>query len=175
MSWVRLSDDFGDRPELVKAGPLAFSLAVWALAYSSRHLTNGRVTFEALKGCPWVTRLSALNRACEALKVAGFWKETETGFRINDPFQYLQKAAAVKEKRRQAAARQAAWRERKRQGRNALRDALREKTVTHPPTPTPKGVGVVEPASADAAGSPHNCNCGTKNGHHGDWCEAVAR
>lgn len=155
MSWVRLSDDFASRPALVAQGPIAFSVAVWALCESSSHLTDGKVSLGMLRGCPWVSKRSALDRACEALEGAGFWKRTADGYRIVKPTDYLQKATVVREKRRQAAARQAAWRERQQALRNAPSNALRGKAVTHPPTPTPKGRGG-KPASLDAAGTTHD-------------------
>lgn len=136
MSWVRLDDGFADKPEMVKAGPLATMVAIWALCHSSRHLTDGHVARESLLGCTWVASKSQRHRAIGRLIVAGFWVESGDGFDIVDPFQYLQESAVVKEKRRQNAERQARWREKQRAAHNGASNGVTEDGRNAPPDPT---------------------------------------
>jgi hypothetical protein len=167
MSWIRLDDGFADRPELIEAGALALALAVWAISYSARHLTDGRIAFGALNGCPWVSKRSALVRACERLEVAGFWTRSATGFDIFDPFQYLQTAETVLRKRAEAAERQRRWRENKRSGRRVTHRVTTDRRNALP-DPDPEGVRGSDAAQGVVA-SPC-AECGTGAGLHAVDC-----
>ena len=57
MSWLRIDDTFYDHPKIVAAGPLAIALHVLALAYSSRHGTDGFVPAGML---PWLVRFDGI-------------------------------------------------------------------------------------------------------------------
>jgi hypothetical protein len=167
MSWVRLDDGFADHPKIRKLSTTAFAVHVWALCHCGRHLTDGWVAFEALAGCPWVSKRSALNRAVGMLEVAGVWVREDGGYRIHDYDQYQPNRASVLEKRRQNAERVQRHRERKKTTGNGVSNALQGEGVTHPPTrPDPLRSPLV---SEGAGGEPPVEDSET------DWLERVAR
>jgi hypothetical protein len=150
MSYVRIGDDFADHPKIRKLDKTAFVVHVWALCHCGRHLTDGFVALEALAGCPWVAKRSALDRALGHLEGAGLWEREAGGFRIHDYLEYNPDRASVLEKRRLAAERQARWRdnkEKRKQRGDASRNASTDERVTHTPTPAPKGAGGKTPAA----------------------------
>jgi hypothetical protein len=111
MSWVRLDDGFADHPKVISIGKTALALHVWAICYSARHLTDGRIDLGVPSGCPWVSKRSALEGALGRLVGAGLWKPVDGGFEINDYLDYNPSAAKVREKRATAAERQRRWRD----------------------------------------------------------------
>jgi hypothetical protein len=141
MSYVRIDDDFADHPKVRKLDKTAFVVHVWALCHCGRHLTDGFVALEALAGCPWVSKRSALTRALGRLESAGLWKREDGGFRIHDYLTYNPTAAQVLEKRRLKTERQARWRKRKERVVDASVDASTSGGVDAPPHPAPKGAG----------------------------------
>jgi hypothetical protein len=156
VSYVRISDDFADHPKVRKLNTTAFAVHVWVLCHCGRHLTDGFVALEALAGCPWVSKRSALTRAIERLVGAGLWEQVDGGFRIHDYLTYNPDRPSVLEKRRLAAERQARWRENKekqKQRSDASRNASTDGRVTHTPTPAPKGAGG-KAAAAPLRGAP---------------------
>jgi hypothetical protein len=147
VSWVRLADDFADHPKVRQLGKPAFCLHVWALCYCARHLTDGFIEPSGYRGNPWVSKRSAQDAALRELERTGLWTPVDGGYCIHDYLQYNPDRAEVLEKRRQVAERQARWRAKREQRRNASRNASTTERVDGPPTPTPKGVGVEEPAT----------------------------
>jgi hypothetical protein len=145
VSWVRLADDFADHPKVRQLRKSAFCLHVWALCYCARHLTDGFIEPSGYRGNPWVSKRSAQDAALRELESTGLWTPADGGYRIHDYLQYNPDRAQVLEKRRLAAERQARFRERRERRRNASDNASTRAPVT--PVPTPKGVGVEEPAT----------------------------
>jgi hypothetical protein len=48
MPWVKIDDDFNEHPKALAVGPLAQLLYLRSIIYSSRYLTDGRITHEAV-------------------------------------------------------------------------------------------------------------------------------
>jgi hypothetical protein len=138
MSWVRLDDGFADHPKVSELDDRAFRIHIWALWYSARHLTDGFIAHEALAGCPLVSRRYTLDRAQASLIGARLWKRRKRGIQIRDFLEFNPSRAQVLDKRQQNADRQARYRERHKQPRNASRNASRAEGVTHTPTPPQK-------------------------------------
>jgi hypothetical protein len=103
MSWVRVDDSFFSHPKVVQAGAEASGLYVWALAYSSHHLTDGHVP------AAWVSQVMGKRaaRTAEQLVSAGLWEVNGTGWVIHDFLIYNPTRAQVEEKRRKDSARKA--------------------------------------------------------------------
>ncbi len=141
MTYVRLDDAFADHPKIVGLGATALAVHVWALCYCARHLTDGLVDLSATKGCPWVSKRSALENALGRLEGAGLWEREAGGWRIHDYLEYNPNRAQVLEKRRLASERQARWREKVEQRRNGRSNASTGDAVDASPSPAPKGAG----------------------------------
>jgi hypothetical protein len=94
--WVRIDDSFFSHPKVVEAGAEASGLYVWALAYSSRHLTDGHVS------PAWVAQVMGKRaaRVAEALVTAGLWEVNGSGWVIHDYLTYNPTKAQVEDKRR---------------------------------------------------------------------------
>jgi hypothetical protein len=145
VSWVRIDDAFADHPKTLSLNDRAFRLHVWALCYCARHLTDGLLTFDVLFRSPFGSRSGAkrdrfiglVSDLCET----GLWEWAEGGFAIHDYLEYNPTAAKVREDRRVAAERQARWRARQEERRNAPRNAVTETPRNALPDPAPKGAG----------------------------------
>jgi len=95
MAWVRIDDEFGDCPKVVKAGPLAALLQVRACCYASKHLSDGFLPasvvptllhgFEQLR----IGRRAALSIDWPTYMIdAGLWEATDGGYLIHDYLHY---------------------------------------------------------------------------------------
>ncbi|MBT2505127.1 hypothetical protein J7I98_04290 [Streptomyces sp. ISL-98] len=122
MPWVRLDDRFPSHRKVALLSDRAFRLYVSALCWSSENLTEGRITDREL---PIVTRLRGAKAAAKELEDARLWDRTEGGWSIHDYLEYNPDRARVQEDRAANAARQAAFRERKRAEREAARNGGR--------------------------------------------------
>ena len=97
--WVRIEDSFHDHPKVLAAGPRAVGLAVMALSYANRHLTDGHVTREVLRS------LGGTRSDAAKLVKAGMWEVNgNAGWVIHDFAVYQPTRAQVQADR--AAARQ---------------------------------------------------------------------
>ena len=153
MSYVRIEDDFADHPKVRKLDKTAFIVHVWALCHCGRHLTDGFVALEALAGCPWVSKRSALTRALGHLEGAGLWEREDGGFRIHDYLKFNPTRAEVLKKRQLKTERQARWRARKERRVDGTVDASTSSGVDASPHPAPKGAGG-RAAAAPLRGAP---------------------
>lgn len=168
MAWVRLSDDFYDHPKFDKAGALGVALFVSGLAWANRNLTDGFIprraalrlldfedVVDAVRDAdrngvtnglhnddltPAITR-----NAVQSLVDAGLWHTEEGGYRIHDYLDYQASKAQIEAGRRSNAARQKAWRERRKAERQAQknnennvdRNGVTNGAVTGAPNPNP--------------------------------------
>ena len=101
MSWVKLDDSFYSHPKVVSAGAEASGLYVWALAYSSHHLTDGHVPGA------WVKQM--MGRRAGAISAVlvetGLWEVNGTGWLIHDYLNYNPPREYILEKRRKDSTR----------------------------------------------------------------------
>lgn len=115
MTWLRIDDAFYDHPKVVQAGPLCIALHVCALAYCSRHLTDGRVPramiphlahFDGIQ----LTRDSGSKRSgpnlpidvfaiAERLVEVELWEHDGQDFLIHDYLEYNPTRVDVEERR----------------------------------------------------------------------------
>ena len=110
MSWVKLDDGFLDHPKFLKVGPVAGYVAITAMAWSNRNLTDGFIPDAQ------VPRLANLEGICDevrgphndyidayqlaqALVEAGLWDPAEGGYQIHDYHDHQQTAEAIKARR----------------------------------------------------------------------------
>ena len=103
MSWVKLDDNFFTHPKVVAVGAEASGLYVWALAYCSRHLTDGRVP----RG--WVQQAVGrrTTKLAELLVEQGLWEENGTGWLVHDYLDYQPTRDAILAKRQRDSERKA--------------------------------------------------------------------
>lgn len=133
MPWVRLDDRFPSHRKVALLSDRAFKLYVSALCWSSENLTEGRILEKEL---PLVARVRGIKSAAAELEAAGLWDRAEVGWVIHDYLEYNPDRAKVKAEREANAARQQAWRDRKKAEREAKRNAERN-GVTPPPDSAP--------------------------------------
>jgi hypothetical protein len=124
MPWVKIDDDFNEHPKALAVGPLAQLLYLRSIIYSSRYLTDGRITHEAvdhlvtwnLHGRDQV-RLrplvdgdgadesgTATNPGYIDLDDAGLWEADPVGFVIHDFIKYNPSREEVLAQRAERAA-----------------------------------------------------------------------
>lgn len=185
MAWVRLSDDFYDHPKFDKAGVLGIALFAAGLAWANRNLTDGFIprraalrlldfedVVDAVRDAdrngvtnglhnddltPAITR-----NAVQSLVDAGLWHTEEGGYRIHDYLDYQASKAQIEAGRKSNAARQKAWRERRKAERqaqknnenNADRNGVTNGAVTGAPNPNPKKEEVLRTSSDARANEP---------------------
>lgn len=112
MPWVRLDDRFPSHRKVALLSDRAFRLYVSALCWSSEALTEGRIADREL---PLVApRLRGVKGAAAELETARLWDRVEGGWDIHDYLTYNPDRARVEADRAANAARQKAWRDRKR-------------------------------------------------------------
>lgn len=174
MAWVRLSDDFYDHPKFDKAGVLGIALFAAGLAWCNRNLTDGFIprktasrlldfedAVQAVRDADRNAVTNVTDNDAQALFLArdtvaklleaGLWREVEGGYEVHDYLEYQASREQIEAGRESNAARQKAWRERRkaerdarkkgesegeRNGkRNAVSNASRNGTVTGAPNP----------------------------------------
>ena len=79
MTWVKLDDNAPDDPRALKVSRTARLLHIEALAWSSRHQTDGMVPRSAL---PRVTDEPDPEGTVELMVAAGLWDATDDGYRL---------------------------------------------------------------------------------------------
>lgn len=122
MPWVRLDDRFPSHRKVALLSDRAFRLYVSALCWSSENLTEGRILEKEL---PLVARVRGPKTAAAELEAAGLWDRAEAGWAIHDYLEYNPDRARVQADREANAARQKAFRERKKAEKEAARNAPR--------------------------------------------------
>lgn len=130
MPWVRLDDRFPSHRKVALLSDRAFRLYVSALCWSAENLTEGRVTDREL---PLIARVRGPKAVANELETAGLWDRDGDGWAIHDYLEYNPSRDRVKEERAANAARQQAFRERKRAERNAARNGGSNGVTGHDP------------------------------------------
>jgi hypothetical protein len=129
MPWVRLDDRFPSHRKVALLSDRAFRLYVSALCWSSENLTEGRILEKEL---PLIARVRGPKTVAAELEAAGLWDRVEAGWAIHDYLEYNPDRAKVKAEREANAARQQAWRDRKKAEREAKRNADRNAVTPNP-------------------------------------------
>lgn len=146
MPWVRLDDRFPSHRKVALLSDRAFRLYVSALCWSSENLTEGRILDRELS---LVARVRGTKTVAKELEDARLWDRIEGGWDIHDYLEYNPDRARVQADRDANAARQKAFRERKRAEKEAARNG---------------GSNGVTPDSEKAPGS----TTATRTRHDGD-------
>ena len=131
MTWLKLSDDFGDECARASLTDAAFRTHVEALLWTMRRETEGRLSRRD------VTRFGesdATSDAVRELLAAGFWvvDEDTNGYRVVHHMEHQPESAVLQVRRRMAAERQrrhrrrAAGLSRRDETRDVQRDATRD-------------------------------------------------
>lgn len=108
MAWARLDDGFYDHPKtlrLVKSNPAAGFLHVRAITYCCKHLTDGRITKQAVESLVPVQR--DRDEQTGALLETGLWYDDGDAYAIHDFQDYQPTRDEVAEKRRKDRERKA--------------------------------------------------------------------
>ncbi len=165
MAWVRISDDFYDHPKFDAAGSLGIALWMAGLAWSNRNLTDGFIPRKtALRLLDFEDAAEAVSHAerngvtndprnnditpsvarfvAERLVKAGLWIEAEGGFSIHGYLDYQKSAAQITAERDRSAARQKAFRDRRKAAetpsqRDGSSNGVTNSNVTSAPNPNP--------------------------------------
>lgn len=103
MSWTRLDDAIYDHPKVLEVDPLDRLLYVWALCWSSRHRTDGRLRRRALGHVAALAGVTDLDGAAARLVAAGLWEDDADGWLVHDFHDYQPAAADVDELRAKRA------------------------------------------------------------------------
>ncbi|MEU3507627.1 hypothetical protein ABZ733_06825 [Streptomyces longwoodensis] len=122
MPWVKLDDRFPSHRKVALLSDRAFRLHVSALCWASENLTEGRILERELAV---VSRVRGAKAAAKELEDARLWDRIEGGWSIHDYLEYNPDRARVQADREANAARQKAFRERKKAEREAARNAER--------------------------------------------------
>ena len=168
MGWVRLDDDFGHHPKIVKAGPFATLLWIHGIAYCNRYGTDGVIPCEALPTLlSWVaedqakTLPTCLELASRLLE-ANLWEEhkTENAYIVHDYAKYqFTRAASQAKKESVRAIRAEAGRKgglaRASNCLNATQAKPKQNSSPTPtPTPTPKNLNPERESAREASVTP---------------------
>ncbi|MER5584064.1 hypothetical protein ABT090_20830 [Streptomyces asoensis] len=146
----------------------AFRLYVSALCWASENLTEGLIRDEELRV---IAHIRGMKAAAKELEDRQLWDRVDVGWQIHDFLEYNPDRAKVQAERQANAARQQAWRDRKKAQKDAKKSAPKPQTeggrnavtatVTNgvsndtpvpPPSPTPASP-TEKPASKGAAPS----------------------
>lgn len=124
MPWVRLDDRFPSHRKVALLSDRAFRLYVSGLCWCSENLTEGKILDrELLLVAP---RIRGLKTATSDLEAAGLWDRVEGGWVVHDYLEYNPDRAKVKAERDANAARQQAYRDRKKAEREAKKKAAED-------------------------------------------------
>ncbi|MET9138862.1 hypothetical protein [Streptomyces parvulus] len=122
MPWVKLDDRFPSHRKVALLSDRAFRLHVSALCWASENLTEGRILDRELSV---VSRIRGARAAAKELEDARLWDRIDGGWSIHDYLEYNPDRARVQADREANAARQKAFRDRKKAEREAARNAER--------------------------------------------------
>lgn len=122
MPWVRLDDRFPSHRKVALLSDKAFRLHVSALCWASENLTEGHISDRELKV---ISRIRGPKTAAAELVDARLWERTPDGYLIHDYLEYNPDRARVQADRSANAARQQAFRDRKKAEKEAARNAPR--------------------------------------------------
>lgn len=86
--WVRLDDNYADRPGIQAAGPLALALQVAAFCYCNRYLTDGIIPESKATQLINTDRLGVDGKQLvKQMLEHGLWEAVEGGYFISDYFE----------------------------------------------------------------------------------------
>ena len=122
MPWVRLDDHLPSNRKIALLSDRALKLYIFALCWASANLTEGRIAEREL---PLIARIRSPKTAADELEKAGLWDQAVDGWVIHDFLEYNPDRARVKAQRAANAARQQAFRDRKKAEREAESNATR--------------------------------------------------
>lgn len=97
--WVRTPEEWFEEPRIEDVGADAAMLHLSALAYCSRHLTNGHLPFRALRR---LYPVADPDREVRALTEAELWEATQSGWFIVDWANHILAADEVAHRREQS-------------------------------------------------------------------------
>lgn len=123
MPWVRLDDRFPSHRKVALLSDRAFRLYVSALCWASENLTEGLIRERELT---LVARVRGAKAVAVELIDAGLWERAADGYMIHDYLEYNPDRVRVQADRAANAARQKAFRDRKRAEREAKLAAEKE-------------------------------------------------
>jgi len=109
MPWVKIDDQFHSNPKVVAAGSDAISLYIVALSWCGGYLTDGFIPTAQVRR---LALCDDYETAAQRLVDVGLWHRVDGGYEVNDYLEYNPSGEEIKAKRKAAAERQAAWRER---------------------------------------------------------------
>lgn len=116
MPWVRLDDRFPSHRKVALLSDRAFRLHVSALCWSSENLTEGKILDTELRV---IAHVRGLKAAAKELEDRQLWDRVDGGWMIHDFLVYNPDRAKVQAEREANAARQQAWRDRKKAEKEA--------------------------------------------------------
>lgn len=99
MPWAKLDDGFYDDPKVRRAGLAASGLFCRAIAYSSRHLTDGYVDKEWVEEQCTRVKPSERDRIITALTDVGLFEQQNGGYRIANYLKFNPSRADVEARR----------------------------------------------------------------------------
>ena len=111
MPWVTIDDQIASHPKIVRAGPEAAWMWATAIAYCSKHLTDGLVPAEALVTLgPFKHPKSVAERLVEARvrpDGEGLFERRGEDYAVHDYLKHNPTAESVLKRRAEAAAKKA--------------------------------------------------------------------
>lgn len=144
MTWLKLDDGFPRHRKVRRLSHVAFRLHVSALCWCAEQLTDGVILTGELDD---VSDLAAreLAKAVPDLVERGLWESRPDGWVIHDYLTYNPSREKVLAERERTAARQQAFRDKRRNGvSNGVTNGVTNASVTGAPArpgPTPRGSG----------------------------------
>lgn len=120
MPWVRLDDRFPSHRKVALLSDRAFRLHVSALCWASENLTEGKILDSELRV---IAHVRGIKVAAKELEDRQLWDRIDDGWVIHDFLEYNPDRVKIQKQRENNAARQQAWRDRKKAEREAKRAA----------------------------------------------------
>lgn len=124
MTWFRIDDAFWSHPKTVALSPQAVALWIRAGSYACAHLTDGYVAHHScvtvLQGTP--KAIAELTRVTPGHEHA-LWTRVDGGYQFHDWAEYQEESQVIRQRRKDTAARTAAWRAKRKTGGDASHDA----------------------------------------------------
>lgn len=163
MPWVRLDDRFPSHRKVATLSDRAFRLHVTAMCWCSENLTEGKILFSELRV---IAHVRGINSIANELVNSKLWDKVDDGWVIHDFLDYNPDREQVEAERARNAARQKAYRERRKAERqtaesgssNSQRDVRNGVThgVTNGPVTLPPARPPLLPTEEELAGQPRN-------------------
>lgn len=172
MPWFKVDDSFHAHPKVLATDPAALGLWVVAGAWSSAHLTEGRVPDQVLPRL-----LPDSETLARTLVTAGLWRKVRGGYQFHDWTDYNPTAKEVREQRerRVEAGRKGGLNSAKARSKRQANASARASPTVQPPTrpfPSTKERGSARPlrGAARAAPNPNPAHCPRHQGQPAHNC-----